>query len=691
MSVVKKTPFRTLIAASLTLAGVLLIPAGQQARAVPGSVPSGDNRFGIVDAIDAGQAAYNAGASWEIVTLRWDEVQPGAAGQWEPDADLNEWISQSQGVNREVVMVLIGTPAWATDGTPGVGVPNGLYQPVSSASNSWAAFVRQAVSYYSARGINRYVIWRDMDIPSTLPGYQWEGDIEDYYQLVKSAYLVATEANPNAQIHLGGLGKFDPTWFGSFIEVVIDDPTAEANDYYFDVSTVHVFGSPEELYTQVGNHFVVMRQRSIPLKEVWINETNARPAVDPQVYDGVLDFREYPNVTLDQQASFIVQAYALGFSANRFARIATYRMVDDLEADDGQAFGLLRADGSERPAYTAYQLVTEQFSGFVYARRVDEETFPLIDYVRLTFENKVTHVVWAATADNATLIIPARSDSATLYDIRGNEYTVQPESGEYRVAVPGAECNDPVYGCLIGGEPWLLVEEGLADPLNETPPSVTVTEGGTPVTPPPGLALTQTTAARPTDTPTPPPTATFTPTATAAPTDTPQPEPTAEDAAEVVEDPTDLPPTDAGIEPTATEESEEVATVEEASTEAIEEAPEPIGPITLDRNDVAPTGFAALLPTLLMVLGFGVAGFGLAFFLMGTPANGGGDAPDGEGEIMVVDAHEGDDHYDEAYNEDEEYFEDDEEYDLDGDDEPYDDEPDPGDEPYIPYDEDEWH
>ncbi len=667
MKSISKYLHRMLIAASLALAGMLLIPAGQQARAVPVHAPSGDNRFGIVDAIDAGQAAYNAGASWEIVTLHWDEVQPGAAGQWEPDADLNEWISQSQDINREVVMVLIGTPAWATDGTPGVGVPNGLYQPVSSASNAWAAFVRQAVSYYSARGVNRYVIWRDMDIPSTLPGHQWEGDIEDYYQLVKTAYLVANEANPNVQIHLGGLGKFDPTWFASFIEVVVDDPTAEANDHYFDVSTVHVFGSPEELYTQVGNHFVVMRQRSIPLKEVWINETNARPAVDPQVYDEALDFREYPNVTLDQQASFIVQAYALGFSANRFARIATYRMVDDLEADDGQAFGLLRDDGSQRPAYGAYQLVTEQFSGFVYARRVDEETFPLIDYVRLTFEDKVTHVVWAATENDATLIVTARSQSATLYDIHGHQWTVTPAGGEYRVAVPGAECNDPVYDCLIGGEPWLLVEDGLADPLNETPPGVTVEEGGTPPTPDPGIALTQTTAAIPTATATTPPTATATATATLAATDTPE----AAEGGEMA--PTEAPPTEAA----PTETPEEVAEGDVAPTEAVEEVAEPVGPITLDRNDVAPTGIAALLPTLLMVLGFAVAGFGLVFFLMGNHANGGGDAPDDDEQIMVVDAHEGEDGYDEEYDENEVYFDEyDEQYnDIDENEEPYDDEP----------------
>ncbi|NDJ52562.1 MAG: hypothetical protein GYB68_05665, partial [Chloroflexi bacterium] len=128
-------------------------------------------------------------------------------------------------------------------------------------------------------------------------------------------------------------------------------------------------------------------------------------------------------------------------------------------------------------------------AGWRFARRVDEQTNPLIEYVRFTFPTKVTHVAWARTAETATLLIPARTSQATLIRLDDTRIVVEPENGTYRLVVGGAECNDPAFGCLIGGEPWLLVEEGVDDPLNQPAPDVTVESGGTLPTPDPAQVL----------------------------------------------------------------------------------------------------------------------------------------------------------------------------------------------------------
>lgn len=504
-----------------------------------------DPRFGLVNAFEAPQAAAESGATWELLTLRWDQLQPDGATQWNANPEVDEWLASVRATGREAVGVLIGTPAWATDGSPAVGVPRGLYLPINDSGNVWAGFVRQAVSYYGARGVNRWVIWDAPDIAPAAVGSQWAGSVEDYYQLVKVAYLVAKQTNPNAMIHLGAVSYTDPSWFGRFLDVAVDDVTAPANNYYFDVATLRLFFSPDRVYTLTQNHYYLMDQKGVPLKPVWINGTNARPAVDPDVYPSNATFRQHPRVTLDQQAAFIIQAYALGFAAGA-DRIAVYRLVDNLDEDQGQAFGLLRADGTPRPAYTAYQIVVREFSGFVYARRVVDGTQPLIDYVRLTFPNKVTHVAWARGGATATLIVPARSQQARLLDSQGNEWLVRPVNGEYRVVVGGADCNDPAEGCLIGGMPWLLVEEGLQNPLNETPPPVRVEQGGTLPTPDPSIALTATALAIPTATLTPSPTATATPTSTPTATDTQAPSetpPPATEAASPTTPPVELTPT----------------------------------------------------------------------------------------------------------------------------------------------------
>jgi len=590
--------------------GLLFIPARHSAAQ---EAPPLNPQFGLVDAYEAPQAAYESGAGWELMTFRWDALQPGGPGDWNSSPETEEWLNSARAAGREVAGVLIGTPDWATEGEPGVGVPRGLFLPVSEPGNLWAAFVGQVVNYYAARGVDRWVIWEDPDIQPGLPGSTWEGSVGEYYQLVKVAYQAAKDANPNALIHLGGVTYADPAWFGRFLDEVVDDPTALSNDYYFDVATVHVFGSAERVYTLTANHYFLMSQWGIPLKPVWLNQTNARPSVDPAVYSEAPNFRQFPHVTLEQQAAFIVQSYALSLAAGA-EKVAVYRLSDNLVADQGEAYGLVRADGDPRPAYTAYQLIAQEFNGFTFARRVDEEAHPLLDYVRLTFADKVTHVVWALTEQNATLVIPARSDLASLIDLEGNRWTVAPEGGVYRVSVAGATCDDPVEGCLIGGAPWILVEQGVNDAVNEVPPSVRVEPGGVPLTPDPGMVMTATALAAPTATPTPPPTAT--------PPRTPTPvEPPTEVAAEEAAAPTPAPADEQPEEAAPTAPSVAEAPSEAEAAPAEEQAPSPQDLALQIERAVRPKGLPGLLPYLMIGLGVVViAGGGWYFFRGGSSA-----------------------------------------------------------------------
>lgn len=596
-----KLPLSTLIRCSrpLLLFLIVMLCAVAPGRGAAQDTPS-NARFGLVNAYRSPDEARDSGAGWEIMTLRWDELQPNGPNDWSPNPEMDQWLSTVRAAGREVVAVIVGTPRWATQGEAGTGVPRGLYLPVSDPGNTWAGFVSRAASAYGSKGISRWVIWRDVDIPAGRRDAQWDGSIEEYYQLVKVASVAAKNANPNAVIHLSGVGDYDPNWFSRFIDIALDDPSAPVNNYYFDVATLHVFYSPERIFTLMQNHFYVMEQNGIPLKEVWINETNARPAVDPQVYPEDATFREHSRVSMEQQAAFIIQSYALGFAANRGARIAVYQLADNLEADEDQAFGLVRTDGSPRQAFYTYQLAAEQFNGFVYARRIDT-TRPLIDYVRLTFGNKVTHIAWALTRDNATLIIPSRTRQATLLDMYGNRWTVSPEGGVYEVVVGGAECNDPAFGCLIGGAPWMLIEDGIADAVNQEPSAVSTEEGGTLPTPDPGAARTATAQARPIETATPTPEPSATPSATEAPVGTVEPTAASE-------------PSQEGARPANTAQVAEVT--QEATVEQDDEAARP-DPLNIRPEDVRPRGLPAILPFILIGLGALAIGGGAWYFWSG--------------------------------------------------------------------------
>lgn len=619
-----------LLVLALILLTLTLLPAAAPVRAQL----AGDPRFGLAEAGDDSAAAVELGAGFEIVILRWDRLQP-SAGQFRPDAAADAAIAAARSAGREVLVVLVGTPAWATDGDPGEGVPRGLDLAYNDQGNVWAAFVKQAVTYYTPRGVSRYGVWRDVDIQQGFSGHTWDGSANDYVLLLKSAYLAARSANPSALIHTAGYGKRDSAWFGRFITALINEPTAASNNYYFDVASVHVLASSDAVFTQVGNPYAVMSNARIPLKEVWVNEMNARPASDPAYPPGT-SFREYSAVTLDQQAAFMVQGYALAFAAGA-SRVAAYRLVDDLEEDGGEAFGLIRADGSLRPAYNAYALVTREFRQFELARRVDEESFPLVDYVRLTSSSRVVHIAWARSTQTATLIIPARSAQATLFDLNGNRWIFRPQNAEYRIALSPALCNDPqtVGGCLIGGAPWILVEEGVAEALTSRPAASRVEPGGATPTPDPSFSQTATAAARPTSTPTLPPTALPSPTLLILPTNSPIP-PSA--TAGLIASPT-AGETPGEAPPAPSEAAAPVEALESPaapSSEAPTPEPEPPtatpdpGPIVLNPDDVAPRGLQAAAPFLLMALGGLVILAGFVFFLRPIPGGNHSTEPSAE-------------------------------------------------------------
>jgi hypothetical protein len=140
---------------SLTILALLTPPAMAQE---PTPV---DPRFGIVDSYVNIDEANAAGAGWTRVIFRWDVVQPAGAGDWKPSNVPDTFIDSEIAAGREVVAVLIGTPAWATAGSTSTAVPPMEY---------WGDFVYKIAGQYQGR-IKHWVIWNQPDVMDpTSPG-----------------------------------------------------------------------------------------------------------------------------------------------------------------------------------------------------------------------------------------------------------------------------------------------------------------------------------------------------------------------------------------------------------------------------------------------------------------------------------------------------------------------------------------
>ncbi|RLC62835.1 MAG: hypothetical protein DRI48_09105, partial [Chloroflexi bacterium] len=331
--------------AAVFLTSVLLSPF-LQTTVVAGNIP--DYRFGVVEAYAAPAAATELGVGWTRVTFEWNRIQPNGPQEWNVVPVSDEVLNNELAAGRQVVGLLITTPGWATDLGRGAGVPQGLYLPTDDPNNRWATFVRLIVSRYAGR-IDHWTIWNEPEIPVGSPDMTWGGSIEDFLQLLRVAYTVAKEANPNAVIHLPAVTHWhDEHWFGRFLDALVADPNAAAHGYYFDVATLHLYHEPEKIYEVTAHYYRLLHNRGL-YKPFWIAETNAYLS----------------RVTPEEQAFLLVQALSLEIAAGA-ERIAVYKMADTEtdRAADPEPFGLVRMDGTRRPAFTAYKVATNYLAGF---------------------------------------------------------------------------------------------------------------------------------------------------------------------------------------------------------------------------------------------------------------------------------------------------------------------------------------
>ncbi|MFZ0546423.1 MAG: hypothetical protein WAM60_13345 [Candidatus Promineifilaceae bacterium] len=478
-----------------------------------------DPRFGIIESYESPTAALQAGVGWTRVRFQWAEVQADGPASWTPSV-TDEQIDGEVAAGRLVVGMLIGIPDWARDEN---NLPKGLWLPYNDPNNSWARFVRNAVRRYRGR-IDHWIIWNEPDIwDEAAPGHTWDGTEEDFLQLQRTAYLIARETNPNVVIHLAATTYFWDAQYGReqylsrFFQLLTADPQAEINNYYFDVLSAHLYFQPNLIYDVIQEFDRIREENNIPKKPIWLVETNAPPINDDSwpVENWTL------SVLLDEQAAFMPEALASALAAGA-ERIAIYKLRDveeDRQANP-EPFGLVRLDGTRRPAFTTYRIAVQYLSDFTEAER---ERWDSVGQIRVVQPGRTTTVLFARLPSEQQARVRATAERAVLVTMWGERREVIAEDGYFTVDLPSALCTQPIGDyCMIGGSAFYLVQ---SDSGGSAPPAPLLPGLATPTLAPdlPTLTPFPTTTPIPTRTTTPAPTLswTATPDPTNIPTQTP--------------------------------------------------------------------------------------------------------------------------------------------------------------------------
>ncbi len=364
---------------SAALAGSLLVaPSAQAAR-----VPAQDLKGTTVKQDLFGMHVFN------LQNGVFPTVPVGSVRLWDNETTWSSiervqdqfiWVgldkavttAQENGVN-DILMVLAGTPSWATDdptsgGTAGV-FPGAAGMPQNIAD--WDDWVRQVVTRYKGR-ITAYQPWNEANLTTFSTGTAKEmADLTKHaYDIIKSVDPAATVVAPSTGTRLGGpFKRFYPAFLNEL----------KALDWPVDVWSAHTYpaslGTPVDRAALARTYLDILAAAGAPDLPIWDTENNfglAGPGPtnpDQDIVDG-------------RAASWTARTYLdalrLGFS-----RVYWYAW-----GPENDLVGIQMYDGT--PAATAYQTLQEWVVGATYRGCTGGNKVTC----RFTLDGRPTKIIW---------------------------------------------------------------------------------------------------------------------------------------------------------------------------------------------------------------------------------------------------------------------------------------------------------
>jgi polysaccharide biosynthesis protein PslG len=282
--------------------------------------------------------AQAAGIGWVHVAVIWPWVE-SARGTFDWSL-YDEIVAAARARNLEILATILYTPAWATSGPELTGVPD---------QGAWVDFCGRAAARY--RGSIRYWgLWNEPNLTEF-----WSGSRQQYVNgLLFPGADAIHAANPDAKVGGPALAHLvSASWYRW-----LDEIAGKAGSH-LDFLTHHVYGSDAGAVTSkidgstpFGNTPTLWDVAAPSVKEVlkhsgwwgrsfWLTETGWQSR---DVGEGG-QAANYTNV---------LNGWYGKSGRGWIDRIFFYEIKDGTSADS-PSWGILRPDGSAKPAYDAYR------------------------------------------------------------------------------------------------------------------------------------------------------------------------------------------------------------------------------------------------------------------------------------------------------------------------------------------------
>ena len=285
-----------------------------------------------------GITSVRTGADWADISY----AGPGTY-DW---SQLDEEVSLIRGAGMSVDMVITGTPSW--EAVPGVSGTD-IAQPADPAA--FGQFAAAVVQRYAPEGVQDYEIWNE---PNNTVFWRPAPNPAAYVRVLQASYTDIKAVDPSAVVITGGLAP-ENNANGYINEITfLQDMYADGAEGYFDALGDHPYSYPalpdtyelwsgwSQMDTTPTSLESVMAANGDSSKPIWITEVGA-PTGGPD------------SVGTAGQAKELTQAIDSAKQSPWVGAVYLYTYEDsggDATTDEDW-FGLLNADGSQKPAWAA--------------------------------------------------------------------------------------------------------------------------------------------------------------------------------------------------------------------------------------------------------------------------------------------------------------------------------------------------
>lgn len=369
--------------------------------------------------------AKDANVTWvRLNGLIWSAIQPTETGgyQWQNATNIENYLILAAQRRLQTILIIRSTPTWAQK------VSGSYCGPIKRDKfGAFAQFMYEVVKRYSVPPYNvlYYELWNEPDVaPNLVPSDSvfgcWGDNSDRYYggkyyaEMMKAVYPMVKNANPNAQVVVGGLLlDCDPREVGPgycpdrgaqtpprFIEGILSQG---AN--FFDYISFHGYPSYDSLSSPIQSErdFPTWKSRGgvVAGKIDYLRSLTNKPLLHTE---GGLLYNN-PNYVINPsddyqkaKADYVVWLYARNWALD--IKGTTWYTLNGPGWRNG---GLLDGSQNPLPAYNALRYMTEILSDFKFIRELSENNTLGFEFIKGT---ETIRIVYSPDKNPRTIALP---------------------------------------------------------------------------------------------------------------------------------------------------------------------------------------------------------------------------------------------------------------------------------------------